>query len=124
MARDLGAELDTLPEARRRKVHDRADEIEREIAPLNELCRLAAKSEAEAAAAEFGTSQPAVSRLEQGADMFLSTLRGYEASLGGKLDLVVRLPGRPEVRRHELGDLHAAEDAPTAGRRAPVRTRC
>ena len=105
MARDLGAEIDNLPDEERQAIERRADEIEREIATLRDLRRLAEKSQSEVARA-LGTSQPAVSRMEHGADMFLSTLRGYVQSLGGELGLVVRMPGQPDIRLDRLSDLH------------------
>lgn len=111
---DMNAEIDALPEERRVRIDARAEEIKQEIATLKELRKLAAKSQAEVAR-RLETSQPAVSRMERGADMFLSTLRGYVESLGGRLDLVVRLPDRPEVRLTGLGDLHA-EELPEAER--------
>lgn len=113
MGRDLGAEIDNLPPKEREAVRQRADEIRAEIATLKELRKLAAKSQVDVARS-LGTTQPAISRMEQGTDMFLSTLRGYVESLGGELDLVVRLPGKPEVRVDCLASLHdeADSDAP------------
>jgi Phage derived protein Gp49-like (DUF891) len=35
---------------------------------------------------------------------YLSTLRSYVEALGGELELVVRLPERPVLRQHRLGD--------------------
>ncbi len=42
----------------------------------------------------LGVRQLAVSRLERRRDVHLSTLRAYVATLGGRLELIVRLPGR------------------------------
>lgn len=119
MGRDLGAEIDNLPPEERDAVRQRADEIRAEIATLKELRKLAAKSQVDVARS-LGTTQPAISRMEQGTDMFLSTLRGYVESLGGELDLVVRLPGKPEVRVDCLAALHdeADSDAPDESSRA------
>jgi len=108
MGRDLIAEIENLPADERARIEARAQEMEEELLTLKDLRKLAAKSQVEVAR-QLKTSQPAVSRMERGADMFLSTLRGYVESLGGRLELVVRLPDRPEVRLTGLGDLHEDE---------------
>lgn len=105
MGRDLIAEIERLPEEERKAIEERATEIREEIQTLRELRSMAQKSQVEVAKA-LETSQPAVSRMERGADMFLSTLRGYVESLGGELDLIVRLPNKRPVHLKGLGDLH------------------
>ena len=37
--------------------------------------------------------------------MYLSTLRSYVQAIGGELDSVVSLPGRPPLRLQHLGDV-------------------
>jgi hypothetical protein len=37
--------------------------------------------------------------------MYLSTLRSYIATIGGELELIVRLPARPAMRLRRLGGL-------------------
>ncbi|WP_245503416.1 hypothetical protein [Rhizobium leguminosarum] len=37
--------------------------------------------------------------------MYLSTLRSYIEAIGGKLELTVKLPARPTIRLHGLGDV-------------------
>jgi len=36
--------------------------------------------------------------------MHLSTLRSYVEAVGGELELVVKLPQRPVLRLHQIGD--------------------
>lgn len=48
--------------------------------------------------------------------MYLSTLRSYVEAVGRKLELTVKLPKRPVMRIHHLGDV-----APTAATKAPAR---
>jgi hypothetical protein len=36
--------------------------------------------------------------------MYLSTLRGYVEAIGGKLELIVKLPRRPALHLRHLGD--------------------
>ena len=38
--------------------------------------------------------QSSISRIEQRADMYLSTLRGYIEAMGGKLEIVARFPNQ------------------------------
>lgn len=42
--------------------------------------------------------QDSISKIEARTDVLISTLREYLSALGGELDLVARLPGRPPVR--------------------------
>jgi len=37
--------------------------------------------------------------------MYLSTLRSYVEAVGGKLELTVKLPSRPALHLHSLGDV-------------------
>ena len=54
--------------------------------------------------------------IENQADMYLSTLRSYVEAVGGKLELMVKLPKRPAMRIHHLGDI-----APTVRAPKPIR---
>ena len=65
--------------------------------------RKAAQRTQEDLAAALGVGQDTVSRLEKRNDMLLSTLRHYVESVGGRLDLVVRLPDRPPLVIEGLG---------------------
>ncbi|MNF12593.1 hypothetical protein D3C80_2141380 [compost metagenome] len=38
-----------------------------------------------------------ISKVEKRSDMLISTLRSYVEALGGTLELVVNIPGRPPV---------------------------
>jgi predicted transcriptional regulator len=53
----------------------------------------------------LGVRQDAISRLEQRADMLLSTLQSYVEAMGGRLALVAELPNRPPVRIKRLSML-------------------
>ena len=64
----------------------------------------AAKAQVEIASA-LRVKQPSISKIEKQADMYLSTLRSYVEAIGGKLELVVRLPSRAPVRIDHLGDV-------------------
>ena len=56
----------------------------------------------QAMAEQLGIKQESVSNLEARSDMLISTLRGYVAAVGGKLELIVSFPGRPPVSLQSL----------------------
>jgi hypothetical protein len=71
-------------------------------------------------------SQASVAKLEQRADILLSTLREYVEALGGHLDLVARFDDNPEpVFISQLADIPSAEDESPRARktRNPKRRR-
>jgi len=70
---------------------------------LNDLRRNARQTQEDLAAA-LGVGQDTISRLEHRHDMLLSTLRHYIESVGGRLELVVTLPGQPPVVIEPVGD--------------------
>ncbi len=80
---------DFTPERRRR-----IDEIKRElraVMPMHELRRARALTQREVAET-LRVNQPAVSRLEQRADVYVSSLRSYIEAMGGKLKIVAEFP--------------------------------
>jgi transcriptional regulator with XRE-family HTH domain len=78
-------------------------ELKREVERLRELRLIAGKTQADVASA-LQIKQPSVSKMEKQTDMYLSTLRAYVEAIGGDLELVVRFPDRPLLRRYRLGD--------------------
>ena len=80
---------DFTPERRRR-----VDEIKRELRaemPLRELRRARALTQRDLAET-LRVNQPAVSKLEQRADVYVSSLRSYIEAVGGKLKIVAEFP--------------------------------
>ena len=92
MARKLDDVMAALPKDRQKRVQARA----MELATLKDL-RQAAQQTQEQMAAALGVRQDTISRLEKRSDMLLSTMRHYVESMGGKLELVAKFPGRPPV---------------------------
>ncbi len=120
MATDLKTMMDRLPAKRRRKVEARAAELIAEEMTLRDLRK--ARDLTQARLAEMlDIGQDSVSRLEQRSDLMLSTLRGYVAALGGRLELIAKFPDRPDVALTGLADLPNAE-APAKKRRAIKRS--
>lgn len=120
MATDLKTMMDRLPAERRRKVAARAAELIAEEMTLRDLRK--ARDLTQARLAEMlDIGQDSVSRLEQRSDLMLSTLRGYVAALGGRLELIAKFPDRPDVALSGLSDLPSAE-TPAKKRRAIKRS--
>jgi DNA-binding XRE family transcriptional regulator len=118
MGRTLDEVIAELPPERRTRVEARYQELKQEVEGLRELRELAGKAQADVASA-LNIKQPSVSKIEKQADMYLSTLRSYVEAVGGKLELIVKLPSRPALRLDHLGDVTV--DQPLA--RTTVRQR-
>ena len=73
--------------------------------PLYEL-RHARKLSQETLAKILGSGQASVSKLERRADMYVSTLRGIIAGMGGELEIIARFPDGA-VRINQFSDLES-----------------
>lgn len=114
MVRTLKEVLDALPPRRRKEIDRRFRELVNEVESLRELRRVSALSQVRIAKA-LKVSQPAVSKIEQQTDMYLSTLRSYVEAMGGELDVIVRLPNRAPVRVKSLEGGADRETRPVRG---------
>ncbi len=97
---------DFTPERRRR-----IDEIKRELLaemPLRELRRARALTQRELAET-LKVNQPAVSKLEQRADVYVSSLRSYIEAVGGKLKIIAEFP-EGEVAIANFSDVGEEEE--------------
>lgn len=120
--RSLDEVINTLPDDRRQRVEARVQELKTAVESLGELRRAAGKAQAEIASI-LKIKQPSVSKIENQADMYLSTLRSYVEAIGGELELIVKLPSRPPLRIERLGDFVSQEAVPASSSRAAVRKR-
>jgi transcriptional regulator with XRE-family HTH domain len=111
MGRTLTEAIDALPPDRQAKVEARAAELIAEELSLQQLRRAMRLTQAELAE-RLGVRQDTISRLEQRADMLLSTLRSYVEGMGGRLSIVAELPNHPPVRIKQLGMLVGEAEAP------------
>ena len=75
---------------RRRRIDDMKTELLAEM-PLHELRRARALTQRDLAEL-LKVNQPAVSKLEQRADVYVSSLRSYIEAVGGKLKIVAEFP--------------------------------
>ena len=80
---------DFTPE-RRRRVDDMKLELVAEM-PLHELRRARALTQRDMAK-KLKVNQPAVSKLEQRTDVYVSSLRSYIEAVGGRLKIVAEFP--------------------------------
>jgi hypothetical protein len=121
MSRAFSRIVSTLP-ARRRN-YKGLQAIRHEVKGLRELRMIAGKAQADVATA-LCIKQPSVSKVENQTDMYLSTLRAYVEAIGGRLELVVRLPERPVTRVYRLSDTLGQASAPSrqnaSSRRRPT----
>lgn len=92
----LTERMNKLPEARRKKVEERAKALIAEEMSLQDL-RKARKQTQVRVAQQLGINQENVSRIEKRSDLLISTLSGYVEAMGGKLSLVVEFPDRPPI---------------------------
>ena len=92
----LTERIGKLPEARRKKVEERARALIAEEMSLQDL-RKARKWTQVRVAKELGINQENVSRIEKRSDLLLSTLSGYVEAMGGTLRLVAEFPDRPPI---------------------------
>lgn len=104
MARTYQEIMADLPEDERQAVKARAAELRRELEGLKALRLLAERSQ-EQIAESLGIKQPAVHKMEKQADLYLSTLRRFVEAAGGKLELLVSLPGKGTLHLTGIGDL-------------------
>lgn len=104
MGRSLDDIIAALPHDEQVAIEARHAELKREVEGLRELRQIAGKAQADIASA-LNITQPSVSKIEKQTDMHLSTLRNYVEAVGGELELTVKLPKRPALRIHHLGDL-------------------
>lgn len=112
MARSLNDFIAELPPERQAEIEARYQALKQEVEGLREMRQIAGKAQEDIATA-LNIKQPSVSKIEKQADMYLSTLRSYVEAIGGKLELTVKLPGRPALRLQGLSDGTVSDDRPT-----------
>jgi len=96
MSTTLQDKLNKLPEARRRKIEARADEIIAEEMSLHALRSIRELTQVDLAEL-LDIGQENVSRIEKRTDPKISTLRKYIESVGGNLKLIAEFPDMPPV---------------------------
>lgn len=88
--RKFSALREKLTPAQRERSKARVKELQTEML-LSELRKLAGQTQ-QGLADELGVSQPALSKMENQSDMQIGTLERIVESLGGRLELIARMP--------------------------------
>ena len=120
MGRTLSEMIDALPKQRRERVDAQYRKLRDDVESLREIRKVAGKAQADIAAA-LKIKQPSVSKIEKQTDMYLSTLRSYVEAIGGKLDLVVRLPSRRAMHLNQLGEVLGGSAKPAPQRSSSAK---
>ena len=94
--------LASLPDEEQDAIRARSQELIQQEMTLRDLRKAMGQTQT-AMAAKLGVKQENVSRVEQRADVMLSTLNSYLAAMGGKLKLVAEFEGRPPVTLRGFG---------------------
>ena len=97
---------DFTPE-RRRRIDEMKSKLVTEM-PLHELRRARAMTQRDLART-LNVNQPAVSKLEQRADVYVSSLRSYIEAVGGRLRIVAEFP-EGEVSITNFSEVGEGED--------------
>ena len=100
----LQEKVNALPEARRRKIHARVDQLIREEMTLRELRKAKSLTQAKLARS-LKVKQEQVSRIEQRTDLHISTLRRTVEAMGGELTIFSTCPKGAPVKLVGLGDI-------------------
>src|SRR5262245_54268760 len=114
MSRAFSRIVPALPA--RRRSDKRLQEMWHEVKGLRELRVIAGKAQADVATV-LRIKQPSVSKVENQSDMYVSTLRAYVEAIGGKLELIVRLPEGPMTRLYRLSEVLGQAHRPPSRRR-------
>ena len=94
---------------RRQRIDEMKDELLAEM-PLHELRRARALTQRDIAKM-LNVNQPAVSKIEQRADVYVSSLRSYIEAVGGKLKIVAEFP-EGEVAITNFSDVGEVVETP------------
>jgi transcriptional regulator with XRE-family HTH domain len=106
-----------LPSGRRKKVETRAAQLIAEVMTRPQLRRAHQHTQMDVAKV-LGLTQDSVSRLEQRADILISTLRKYVQAMGGDVSIVARFPNQPPIVLSGFADDEPRPTKPKGRRRA------
>lgn len=104
MGRTLEEVMNALPDERREAIEKRGQELIGEQLTLQAL-RKKLNLTQEDMAKILDIKQANISKVEQRSDLLISTLRSHIEAMGGTLDLIAQIPGRPPVKLEGFQDL-------------------
>jgi len=93
MSKDFNALIKKMSPESQARIKARSQELIEEYQTLQEI-RKDLKVPQKKVAQKMKVEQPAISKLEQRTDIHISSLRDYIEALGGKLELIVKMPGK------------------------------
>ena len=96
MPRPLDPYIAELPLEERERIEARTAALVAEQAALSDL-RAALASAQDVSSAHLQVGPASVQKMERRVDLYLGALREALHALGGELEIVARLPGRPPV---------------------------
>src|SRR5215467_7240513 len=111
MPRNVNDIIKQLRPTQRRKVEARAAQLIAEEMTLQEL-RRARKLSQERVAKHLGIGQEGVSKIENRADLMISTLRKTVEAMGGSLSLVAEFPDGDPVILSGIAEDHPSSPRP------------
>ena len=121
MAKKFQELIDEMPPAKRAR-HEAG--VQRLLAELHlDELRRAMKLSQETLAKRLKTDQAQISRLEQRADLLVSTLRRYVEALGGELAIIATFRTGGAVTIKNFRDLEPVKARPRSGEGAQKRPR-
>lgn len=106
-----------LPARRRNKIEARARTLIAEEMTRQQLRQALRRTQVQIAR-KLGINQDSVSRLEQRADILISTLRGYIEAMGGRLSIVAEFPNHVSIRLSGIAENITPDLAPKGRRKA------
>ncbi|OUJ09169.1 XRE family transcriptional regulator [Acetobacter sp. DsW_059] len=120
MGHSLSDIITALPPEEQTFIDGSCQDMKQTEEGLCELRQIAGKAQAEIAST-LNIKQPSVSQIEQQTDMYLSMLRSYVETVGGELQLTVKLLHMPVLRIHQLDDAGAPPQAAARSRRTQAQ---
>jgi hypothetical protein len=96
MPKTLRQKLGTVGELRRKRIANRAAELIAKELTLRDLRQALNYTQVRMGEC-LNIGQEGVCRIEQRADLLVSTLRAYVEAMGGRLHLTAQFPNRPPV---------------------------
>ena len=109
--RSFGQLRKGMPPERRARNREATKQMLHEMA-LHELRQAREKTQKDVAR-DLHIGQPAVARLEQRADVYVSNLRRYIEALGGKLEITARFPDDTSVTITNFSELATSKEQRT-----------
>lgn len=97
MTKSLDEVMACVSQTRRKKIEKRSEKLTEQHMTLQALHKELNLTQ-EVIADGMKMKQANVSKVEKRSDMLVSTVRSYVEAMGGKLELVAKMPGHPPVK--------------------------